>query len=149
MKLKQGPELIAGGSAIDVRGKVAFVNDFSFAKVKRFYMVSNHRAGYVRAWHGHKKEGKYVLAVAGSAMIGAVQVTNWKNPDKNTQVQTFVLSQEKPAILFIPPGYANGFMSLTVDCKLMFFSTRTIEQSRGDDFRFDSRYWDIWNIKEY
>jgi dTDP-4-dehydrorhamnose 3,5-epimerase len=39
-------------------------------------------------------------------------------------------------------------MSLTEDAKLMFFSTSTLEESMGDDIRFDSRYWDIWNTVE-
>ena len=56
------PWLIEGGLAVDDRGIVSFVNDFDFAGVKRFYMVSNHKAGFVRAWHAHKHEAKYVMA---------------------------------------------------------------------------------------
>ena len=41
-----------------------FVNDFNFENVKRFYQVENHRQGFIRAWHGHKKEGKYILGKA-------------------------------------------------------------------------------------
>ena len=63
-------------------------------------------------------------------------------------VERFVLSAKKPSVLFIPPGYANGFMSLTDDLKLMFFSTSTLEESLGDDIRFDSRLWDVWQVPE-
>jgi dTDP-4-dehydrorhamnose 3,5-epimerase len=59
-----------------------------------------------------------------------------------------VLSAKKPSVLFIPPGYANGFMSLTAQLKLMFFSTSTLEESAGDDIRFDSRLWDPWHVAE-
>ena len=59
-----------------------------------------------------------------------------------------MLSAHKPSVLYIPAGYANGFMSLTSDLKLMFFSTSTLEQSQGDDFRYDARYWDIWQVVE-
>jgi dTDP-4-dehydrorhamnose 3,5-epimerase len=45
------PKIINGGIAPDDRGSVRFVNDFDFAKVKRFYQVENHRAGFIRAWH--------------------------------------------------------------------------------------------------
>jgi len=30
----------------------------------------------------------------------------------------------------------------------MFFSTSSLQESQGDDFRFDARYWDIWNVVE-
>jgi dTDP-4-dehydrorhamnose 3,5-epimerase len=59
-----------------------------------------------------------------------------------------VLSANKPSVLYIPPGYANGFMSLTPDARLMFFSTSTLAESKGDDHRYDPRHWDIWNIEE-
>ena len=38
------------------RGEVGFVNDFDFEGVKRFYTLKNHPAGYVRAWHAHRRE---------------------------------------------------------------------------------------------
>jgi len=116
--------LMTGGLSVDDRGDVSFINDFRFQGVKRFYMVSNHRAGYVRAWHAHRREGKYVTAVSGAAVVGAVKIDNWENPSQQLPVDRFVLSAKKPSVLFIPPGYANGFMSLTDDLKLMFFSGR-------------------------
>jgi dTDP-4-dehydrorhamnose 3,5-epimerase-like enzyme len=142
------PRLITGDSAIDDRGEVSFVNDFSFAKVKRFYMVRNHRAGFVRAWHGHKREGKYVLPVTGASLVAAVAVDDWENPSAGLKVHRFVLDAAKPRVLYVPPGYANGLMSLTADARLMFFSTSTLEESKGDDIRFPSRYWDVWSVEE-
>lgn len=142
------PYIIEGGLAVDDRGDLAFVNDFHFEGVKRFYMVSNHRAGFVRAWHAHRHEAKYVIAVQGAAIVAAVAIDNWEHPSKNAQVHRYVLSAQKPAVLYIPAGYANGFMSLTTDTKLIFFSTATLEDSRNDDVRYDSRYWDAWQVVE-
>jgi dTDP-4-dehydrorhamnose 3,5-epimerase-like enzyme len=142
------PTLFAGGLAVDDRGELGFVNDFHFEGVKRFYTVSNHRQGFVRAWHGHRREAKYVTAVSGAAVVGAVAIDDWEAPAISTHVHRFILSAHKPTVLYIPSGYANGFMSLTPDLKLMFFSTSTLEESSGDDIRFDSRRWDIWNVVE-
>ena len=140
--------VMSGGLAVDDRGEVGFVNDFSFQGVKRFYTVSNHRVGFVRAWHGHRKEAKYVTAVLGAAVVGAVKIDNWDEPSHKLPVHRFVLSAKRPSVIFIPAGYANGFMSLTDDLKLIFFSTLTLEESAGDDFRFDSRLWDPWQVVE-
>jgi len=142
------PKIIDGGLSIDDRGQVTFVNDFSFKDVKRFYMVSNHAAGFVRAWHAHKKEAKYVFVADGAALVGLVPINNWKKPSKGVMVERYVLSSGAPKLLYIPPGYANGFMSLTSDTQLIFYSTSTLEESLNDDFRYDSRYWDIWQIEE-
>lgn len=142
------PRLIEGGLAVDDRGTLAFVNAFNFDGVKRFYVVSNHRAGFVRAWHAHRREAKYVLAVAGHAVVGAVKIDNWEAPAKDLPVKSYVLSAEKPSILYIPSGYANGFMTLTAETRLMFFSTATLEESRDDDIRYEARHWDIWKVVE-
>jgi len=142
------PRMIEGGLGVDDRGNVAFVNEFHFAGVKRFYAVSNHRAGFVRAWHAHRHEAKYVTVLRGSALVGAVKIENWENPPRDSKVERFVLTAVKPAVLFIPAGYANGFMSLTEDALLVFFSTSTLEESRTDDVRYDARHWDIWNVVE-
>lgn len=142
------PYVIEGGSAVDDRGELVFVNGFHFEGVKRFYMVSNHRAGFVRAWHGHRREAKYMTVVQGATIVAAVAIDNWEHPSKNAQVHRYILSAQKPTVLFIPAGYANGFMSLTTDVKLLVFSTSTLEESQGDDVRFDARYWDPWQVVE-
>lgn len=137
-----------GGLAVDDRGEIAFVNEFNFEGVKRFYMVSNHKAGYVRAWHAHRNEAKYITAVLGEAVVGAVKIDDWQKPSRDLSVERFVISSKKPQVLYIPPGYANGFMSLTPDLKLMFFSTATLQESAKDDIRYDARFWDIWQVIE-
>ena len=142
------PRLIEGGLAVDDRGRVSFVNDFEFTGVRRFYMVSNHSAGSVRAWHAHRREAKYVFVASGAAIVGAVAVDNWEEPSRTTEVHRYVLSANKPSILYIPAGYANGFKSLTADATIMFFSTATMEEAKNDDVRYDAHYWDIWSVVE-
>jgi dTDP-4-dehydrorhamnose 3,5-epimerase len=146
--MKNLTKIIEGGLAVDDRGQVVFANDFDFEGVKRFYMVSNHTAGFIRAWHAHKKEAKYVLVVSGAAVVGAVKIDNWKKPSKDLEVNKFVLSAKKPCVLYIPAGYANGFKTLTDDTRVMFFSTSTLQQSANDDFRYPAHYWDIWSVEE-
>lgn len=141
-------KLISGGLGVDDRGEVAFVNDFNFAGVKRFYMISNHTTGFIRAWHAHKKAGKYVMVVQGAALIGVVAIDNWETPSKETKPQRFALSANKPAVVYIPPGCANGAMTLTPDAKIIYFATDSLEETKADDFRYDARYWDIWKIEE-
>lgn len=142
------PQLFDGGLVVDDRGEVGFVNDFDFGDVKRFYWVANHRSGFVRAWHAHRREAKYVMVVQGAALIAAVEVDNWDNPSKDNKVWRYVLSAQRPSVLYIPPGYANGFMSLTAEAKLIFFSTVSLEESGHDDIRYDAYYWDAWSIIE-
>ncbi len=142
------PRLIVGSLSVDDRGQVAFVNEFDFERVRRFYTVTNHRAGFVRAWHGHRRETKYVTAVRGAVLVCCVAPDDWQNPSPALPVHRFVLSEKTPAVLRVPAGYANGFMSLTTGATAMFFSTATLQESRADDIRFDARFWDPWHVAE-
>lgn len=136
------PTLIQGDIAVDDRGSVSFVNGFGFEGVKRYYVITNHKVGTVRAWHAHRREAKYVTVLHGAAVVGVVKVDGTEEPIR------YVLSAQRPAVLFIPPGYANGFMPLVEHTMVAFFSTATLEESCLDDIRYDARCWDIWDVKE-
>ena len=151
------PLLLGGGVAVDDRGSVRFVNDFDFEGVKRFYQVQNHSTGFVRAWHGHRKEAKYVYVAKGSALVGAVRMEKREDlegvaPDALIQpegeAQKFILSSQSPKVLYIPSGYANGFMTLEDDTIVQFFSTSSLVDSLNDDIRFTHDKWDIWSIEQ-
>ena len=141
------PEIIKGGIAFDDRGYVSFVNDFSFDQVKRFYLVENYSANFVRAWHAHRHESKMVSVIKGSAIIAAVEIDDWDRPDRDAEVHRWVLSAGAPAIVTIPAGYANGFMSLEPHTTLAYFSTATLEESAGDDVRYPADYWNPWTVE--
>ena len=149
------PETINGGIAVDDRGSVRFVNDFDFTDVKRFYQVENHRVGFIRAWHGHYKEAKYVYIPRGAALIGAVSLEYYQQLDMPgigtvpgdlyNKPFKVVLSDKKPQVLYIPAGYANGFKTLEPNTIIQFFSTSTLEDTLNDDIRYDYNNPNIWD----
>src|SRR5438477_7355465 len=107
------PMILTGGVVADDRGTLAFCNELALDGVRRFYTVSNHVAGRVRAWHGHQEERKLMWPLVGAILIGVVPIDDWKKPSKQNRVMRFVLSTAKPQLLVVPPGHANGTMSLT------------------------------------
>lgn len=149
---------IIGGVATDDRGSVRFVNDFNFKDVKRFYQVQNHQTGFIRAWHAHEKEAKYAYVAKGTALLGAVPLDIMRDIKtkkdnylkiepvilKDYRIFKTVLSSNNPKVVFIPSGYANGFKSLEPDTIIQFFSTSTLQESLGDDIRFDYDLVNIW-----
>ena len=131
----------SGEVFIDDRGSLKCVNDFDMSNVKRFYQIKNHRRGFIRAWHGHREEAKYIYVASGSALIGAVDLENEK------VVTKVFLSAEKPQVLYIPKNHANGFMNLEDDTSVIFFSNKTFEEAKDDDIRFPFDRWNIWNVE--
>lgn len=145
------PTLIKGDLFNDERGVLAFVNDFKLdsCSIKRFYIVKNYNNNFIRAWHGHKYESKFVYCLKGSAKICCVKISNFKKPNKKEAVYTFNLSQNKPSVLYIPKGFANGFMNTEPDTNLIFFSDKSLDESKNDDYRYEYNYWDPWKVKFY
>ncbi|MFX1522628.1 MAG: NAD-dependent epimerase/dehydratase family protein [Promethearchaeota archaeon] len=143
-------QLINGGIAIDDRGSVSFANDFNFYGIKRFYQVQNFSNSTIRAFHGHLKEAKYVYVAKGSAIVAIAELDDVESPSKHQKVERFILSDKNPQILFIPPKHANGFRPLEVDTRIIFFSTSSLEESKGDDYRYPADYWGkrIWEVED-
>ena len=159
------PRLIKGGVDVDDRGIVTFCNDFDMSEIKRFYMLENHEQGYVRAWHGHIKEAKWVVCVSGVAVVGVAEMvgsskTRCPDPDAygkwiDVGVERFALHEPESFtlhpngdILYIPPGYANGHKNLVTGTRVLHFSSMTMEEAGEDDYRFDSSIhgW-VWEVK--
>jgi dTDP-4-dehydrorhamnose 3,5-epimerase-like enzyme len=135
------PTLVKGGLAIDDRGVLRFMNEFTFP-VKRFYQVSNHHSHFIRAWHGHKNEAKAIWVNRGVAIVKLFpMICDPKQDNPVDWVTSWTLSDVGPSLLIVPPGYFNGFKTLTDDTVITFFSSSTLEESKGDDIRLS---WDIW-----
>ena len=146
--MTDSPRIIDGAIAVDDRGALSFVNDFSFPNVKRFYVVENHEAGFIRAWHGHKKEAKYIYVVSGSALIVAVALADAKKDLEPSKAFRTVLSEKSPKIVEIPGGYYNAFKTLVPGTKVIFFSTASMSETNNDDVRlpYDAINPKLWEI---
>ena len=95
------------------------------------YITENFAEGTVRAWHAHKRERKWVLAVSRAALACCVEVDDWESPSVDAEVHRFVLDAANPSVLAVPAGYANGAMSLLPDTKLLYLSNAAARVSRS------------------
>ena len=141
------PKLVIGNKIYDNRGSLRFSNDLNFKKIKRFYIVHNYNKNFIRAWHGHLKEEKYISCIKGTFQVSAVKIDNVKKPNKKNKIFNFFLNKSDANFVHIPKGYANGSMSLEENSELLIFSTSSLDESLKDDFRFDAKYWNPWNIE--
>ncbi len=131
---------------VDDRGSISFVNNFDLAEVRRFYVVENHEVGFIRAWHCHMEESKYVMALEGTAILALVRIEDPENPPVDPHIYRYVLTSSDPTVLWVPPGYAHGAKTLDAGTKLIFFSDASLSESQKDDFRFDAFQWDPWSV---
>ena len=137
------PKIIQGGNFSDHRGTISYVNDFSFAAIDRFYIISNSDENPIRAWQGHKLDTKNFYCISGSFKIHFVKIDDWENPSKDLTIETIFVCASESKIVHIPDGYANAIQSLEVGSKLISFSTLPLDRTSEDDVRFDINMWII------
>jgi dTDP-4-dehydrorhamnose 3,5-epimerase-like enzyme len=112
-------------------------------KVKRTYVVGNYGKGVIRGFHFHKKEIKIFCIAQGAAKFIAL---NPSKPENDRYIYT--ISSRCPQAVIIPPGYANGWVSLEDNTILVALSTSTFKESVKDDMRYDPYKWgDVWSVK--
>lgn len=138
------PQLIQGNIHTDERGILKFMNELDMSVIKRFYTIQNANTDIIRAWQGHKIESKWFFVLKGSFKIGLVKIDDWDNPSLALKPEFYTLQASKHEVLYIPKGYANGFFALEPDAVLMIYSDYLLEDSKDDNFRFDTDLWVNW-----
>jgi len=121
MKVKK----IAGDIHIDSRGKLEYINDMNFSKVKRFYKITPASTNIIRAWQVHKVESKWFHCIKGRFEVKIVNL-------KTNEIKTYILKDYEMKILFIPKNHANGFKALEKDSCLQIFSDKNLGESIMD-----------------
>jgi dTDP-4-dehydrorhamnose 3,5-epimerase len=135
----------------DDRGYVSFWNDFNLQEksIKRFYIVENHKSDYIRAWHGHKEEEKYIFCLQGACEIVSFYKEDWdiynnQNPipvyfssslcdiSYFSAYKKYFLSDKSVSYVHVDKNSIHGIKTLRPDTKLIIFSTMTIEESKAD-----------------
>jgi dTDP-4-dehydrorhamnose 3,5-epimerase-like enzyme len=126
--------------------------------VKRVYFIQNSQKDVVRGFHYHKAETKYFVLLQGMAKfitakladcdVDYLQSLKDSNAEGEYDLDTRVLSHRQQQMLIVPPGYANGWMSLTDDCSLLALSSSTFEMSKNDDRRIPPDiFGNVWKVK--
>ena len=133
--------IIQGDTHTDHRGKIRFVNDFSFKEIKRFYVITHPEIDVIRAWQGHRIETKYFFAAKGSFLVNWIKIDDWRAPSKELEIRVKMLSDQHSEVLVVPRGHANGFRALEPHSELIVFSDKCLKDSLEDDFRYPADYW--------
>jgi dTDP-4-dehydrorhamnose 3,5-epimerase-like enzyme len=139
-------QITEGSLFLDERGSIAFANDFNLSPIKRFYFITHPNTDVIRAWQGHKIERKWFYCTKGAFEIQVVKIDNWDNPSKDLLIKKYILNANKTQILNVLEGCCTAIRALENNASLMVFSDKTLEEAKGDDFRFDKNYWFNWEI---
>ncbi|WP_158548372.1 WxcM-like domain-containing protein [Marixanthomonas ophiurae] len=137
------PKIIQGGSHIDERGTLQFLNDFDMKQVKRLYQTTNATTSMVRAWMAHKIESRWFFCAEGKFTVKLVRVLDFEKGLASNEIITYKLDSDNPQILYIPPGYASGFKTEVSNSKLLIFADYAFGEIE-DNFKFTTTDFLPW-----
>lgn len=143
--MKKKPMLIVGANHTDERGQLEFFNDFDMLPIKRIYFTMHFNTDVIRAWQGHIIERRWFICVNGSFNVKLVEIDDFENPSDYLKIYEYELSANKQQVLYIPPGFANGFCALEPYSKLMIMSDYAFNEIENDQIRFDQNKWAKWD----
>jgi dTDP-4-dehydrorhamnose 3,5-epimerase len=124
-----GATLTSLESHADERG--GFVEIMRAANFPDQFVQANHsrsRAGVLRGLHYHRHQADLWYVVRGRMQVGLADLRERRSPPSTASL---VLDSDDPAILYVPPGVAHGFLAL-IDLDLIYFVTRYFDET--DEF---------------
>lgn len=142
--VRLGPQLLEVPTFVDDRGvlhQVIETAQKALPQIARVYQVRNFDPGTIRGFHRHRREWKAFYVSQGSAKFVVCQ-------ENAGSLESFVMTDQQPRLLVVPPGFYNGWKALGPDTLLLGFSSATIEESVQDDERVDPfRFGDCWQVR--
>ena len=155
------PILLDVQSISDDRGiLLPFTDHIDHELFRRCYVVEDYGTGVIRGLHYHKLEAKIFTIVSGAGKFITVKLSPELAEDGNQgeikkyiekhpeTVNSFVLSGKHHGVLFIPPKFANGWISLQDNTILVALGNLRFERAKDDDLRLspyiiNEDYWKV------
>ena len=136
------PKKIKGNRHSDQRGFLFYNNDFDASLIKRFYIIENKTTHFIRGWQGHQIEQRWFSAISGKFKIELIEIDNWVNPSRDSNINSFFIDSDKLDVIHVPSGYISSIQSLELNSKLLVMADYGLGEI-NDEFRFDIDYFKI------
>ena len=112
-------------------------DDEIFERFGQTYVSLNY-PGVVRAWHWHKKQTDYFVAVKGMIKVPLYDIRDG-SPTRG-EVNEFFLGENNRIVLKIPPGVVHGYKTIGVEPSLLLnYPTEPYNRNEPDEYRLP---WD-------
>jgi dTDP-4-dehydrorhamnose 3,5-epimerase len=118
-----------------------------FRKFGQAYVSKNY-PGVIRAWHFHNRQWDLFVCVAG--MIKVVLYDGREGSPTRTRVDEFVVGDDRPLAILIPPGVLHGYQTLGVEPALLLNFPTELYEGRSDELRLPHDAPEIgysWEVK--
>jgi len=125
-------------------------------KFGQIYVVCSPVRGSIRAFHRHSVLWDYFCIVQGAAkfvlaLADDEEIRRYRNAGEECvprALETYVLTERKPALLVVPPGTWHGWMALQDNTLLVSTASEVYNREAPDEVRASPDvFGDIWTVK--
>ena len=155
----EGVRVIPLERHIDDRGylyEIIHATDDYLPKFGQTYVVASPVRGTIRGFHRHdllwdyfcvvRGTGKFVVARHADADVKAASAEG--RSMKPDQIETFILSERKPAMLIVPPGHWHGWMAVEDETIVVSTGSEVYDREKPDEVRVSPDvFGDVWVVK--
>jgi len=142
-------KIISLATHADDRGyliEIVRASDPYFTQFGQVYLVGDHKAGTIRAFHKHEKLWDWFFISHGSAKF-VLRDDREQSPTYGN-LMTVVTGDRNPCLVVVPPGVFHGWMSLCDDTQLVSTASDVYNRDKPDEVRIPpDSYGDIWSVK--
>lgn len=131
-------------------------SDDFLAKFGQTYVVCSPTRGTIRAFHKHAVLWDYFCVVRGSAKFVLARVSQEEAQQASAAgrectpdaLETYVLSERKPALLVVPPDTWHGWMSLEDNTMVVATGSEEYNRRQPDEVRVSPYvFGDVWTVR--
>lgn len=154
-----GVQLVELARHEDDRGflyEMIHATDSFVHKFGQVYVVCSPNRATVRAFHKHvvlwdyfcvvRGAGKFVLALAGDEELR--RASDRGEECVPAALESYVLTERKPALLVVPPGVWHGWMALEDNTLVVATGSEVYNRENPDEVRIPPDiFGDIWTVK--
>ena len=129
----------------DNRGYLKEITPLKIKKKFIYSILTNSKKNVLRGMHFHKKfeEEKLVYVLDGKILDVTVNMNKGKNFGK-----IYYNMLKKNEVLFIPKGYAHGYLCLNNNNKVLYLLTKKFSKKNSTGFLWNDKKFKInWKIK--
>ena len=136
--------------------EVIHATDNFVHKFGQVYVVCSPVRGSIRAFHRHSVLWDYFCIVQGAAkfvlaLADDEEIRRPRNAGEECvprALETYVLTDRKPALLVVPPGTWHGWMALEDNTLLVSIGSEVYKREDPDEVRASPDiFGDVWSVK--
>jgi dTDP-4-dehydrorhamnose 3,5-epimerase len=106
---------------------------------------SHSRAGVLRGLHYHAKQSDAWYVASGQAQVGLADL---RRPTDHPASLALDMASDDPAVLYIPPGVAHGFLAVS-ELDLIYWVTHYFDNSDEQGIQWNDPTADVpWSVEK-